>query len=108
MDTNKIQIDERFNDMELFAMFNVDCNPNAEQKETRVAWDESEYATNDIKVPLWKLKKRQLTRGEKKALQGEDNIKPGISQEKPGSKRVADLARFYDENETKEKSAFFA
>ena len=103
----KITHEERFSEMEMFGMFNVDCNPDADQKETRGRWDESEYATNDTKVPLWKFTKRNLSRGEKNALQGEDNIKPGISQEKPGSKRVADLARFYAENTEKEVSPFF-
>ena len=104
----KINHEDRFSEMEMFGMFNVECLPGGERKDSsRQADVEEKYCFNDVLVPLWKETKRELTRGEKAACQHEDNIKPGISLEKPGSKRVADLAKFYAENANEEKSAFF-
>ena len=104
----KIAHEDRFSEMELFSMFNIECLPGGERKDSSKQTDvEEKYCFNDVLVPLWKETKRELPRGEKKAVQDEDNIKPGISQHKPGSQRVADLAKFYAENAEKEESAFF-
>ena len=94
----KIKIEERFSDLQLFDMFNVECTPDKgwNQSSRRKYDDTSRYCFNDIKVPLWSTRKRSLTRGEKNALQSNDNIRQGISQHTPGSKgRIEDLARFY-------------
>lgn len=95
MNTNAIKLEDRFSDFELACMFNVECNPDADQKETRVPFVEGVYEFNDCKVPLLKLKKRKLT---KRTVHFEDHVKPGITREPAGKSRVADLARFYAEN----------
>lgn len=92
----KVTLEERFTDFELFQMFNVECNPQAEQKATRVKHDKEQYAFNDIKMPLWKNKKRKLT---KRVKHHNDYVKEGITSEPAGKSRVADLARFYQNND---------
>jgi hypothetical protein len=104
----KIAHEDRFSEMEMFGFFNVELLPGGERKDgSRQSDIDAPYAFNDVLVPMWKETKRKLTRGEAAACQDEDNIKPGISQHKPGSQRVADLAKFYAENADEEKSAFF-
>jgi len=103
----KITHEDRFTEFELFQMFNVDCDPNIDPSEVRTPYVDGKYEFNDCHCPMWRNVKRELPRGEKNAVQDEDNIKPGISQHKPGSQRVADLAKFYAENANEEKSAFF-
>jgi len=93
-DEMKITHEERFSEMEMFGMFNIAYETTLKDGTKRV-------------VNMWKETRRKLTRGEAAACQDEDNIKPGISQHRPGSQRVADLAKFYAENAEEEKSAFF-
>jgi len=95
MNTNAIKLEDRFSDFELFQMFQVECNPDAEQKETRVGYVEAPYHFNDVKVPLLKNKKRKLS---KRIVHFEDHVKSGITREPAGKSRVADLARFYQDN----------
>ena len=71
----KIQIDERFSEIELCRMFNVDCDPHAEPRKVSTRYSEAPYALNDTKVPLLRFKRRKLSRGERKALQCEDYIR---------------------------------
>jgi hypothetical protein len=97
----KIAHEDRFSEMEMFGFFNVELLPGGERKDgSRQSDIDAPYAFNDVLVPMWKETKRKLTRGEAAACQDEDNIKPG-------SQRVADLAKFYAENADEEKSAFF-
>jgi len=59
---------------------------------------EAPYVFNDIKVPLWTIRKRKLKRGERKAQQVGDHLREGISTHPPGSRgRIADLAAHYSE-----------
>jgi hypothetical protein len=102
----KITHEERFSDVELARMFNVECDPNGEDRNAKARYIDAPYAFNDINCPLWTIRKRTLKRGEKKARQTEDFVRPGITTAKPGSDRVADLAKFYAENAEEEKSAF--
>ena len=45
---------------------------------------------------LWGFRKRQLSRGEKRAVQSGDNAKPELQVGKPGSEeRIAAYAAFY-------------
>lgn len=86
---------KQFSDMELFDMFNIDIMPDADHKDgdRRQNVDER-YAFNDIKCQLWSKTKRQLSRGERNALQSDDYCT--ISHHQPGSaERIADLAAHY-------------
>ena len=101
MKSNKINLDERFTDLELFRMFNVECDEEIDARKTRVPYIEKEYVFNDIKAPLLKLHKRQnLSRGELQAVQSCDFIRDGITNTPAGSKRVADLAAYYASQES--------
>lgn len=97
MDITKIALDERFTDFELAQMFNVDCNPTAGRKHAaKVRNIEEPYALNDIKIPLWKNRKRTLKRGERNALQQDDYCRREVSTNPPGSKdRIEDLRKYY-------------
>lgn len=110
MNTNAIAIEDRFTEMEMFRMFNVDIAPNiplCEGERNRPI--EELYCLNDIKVRLWTLRKRP-SRGERKALQSEDYCV--VSTNPPGSAgRIADLSAHYegvewDTEEGDHKSAF--
>lgn len=84
-------------DMELFDMFNVEITPDVpHSRGDRRATIDEPYCFNDIKTCLWSKTKRPLTRGFKKALQSADNIVDGVTDQPPGSGRVADLADFYE------------
>lgn len=102
----KITHEERFSEMELFRMFNIECNPNIDAKETRVRYEELPYVFNDIKVPLLRYRKAKKVKGEKRHRPLTDKIKPGITDELPGSSRVADLVKFYATASEREESAF--
>jgi hypothetical protein len=96
MRDNAISLDERFSDVELARMFNVEVCPNIphSQGERRPPIEER-YCFNDIKVRLWTLRKRAPSRGERKALQSEDYCT--VSTNPPGSAgRIADLAAHYE------------
>lgn len=104
MNTNAINLDERFSDFELFQMFSLDCDPKAESRTSKVRYVEERYVFNDVKVPLWTNRKRRLP---KRVKHFEDHIKPGITAEPAGSKgRLAALVAFYAENHESEVSAF--
>jgi len=96
MNTNAIAIEDRFSDMELARMWNVEICPDIPHSR----WErrppiEEKYCFNDIKVRLWRFKKRNPSRGERKALQSEDYCV--VSQHPPGSAgRIADLAAHYE------------
>lgn len=94
------KLGERFTDLELFRMFNVDCAPTIAHKDgdRRPAIEEG-MCFNDIKVSLWSEVSRPLSRGEKAALQSDDFIREGVSSTPPGSERVADLAAYYASQE---------
>jgi len=88
---------KQFTDLELFDMFNVELTPNAPHSEgDRRPYIEEGMCFNDIKTCLWSKTKRSLNRGERNALQTDDNVCDGVTNEPPGSGRVADLAKFYD------------
>ena len=98
------QLSDRFTDLELFAMFNVDCNPKGD---SRVKYLELPYVFNDIRVPLWRTKRIVISKRFKSTRTCDDTIKEGITHHKPGSKgRVADLAKFYAQHTEAEESAF--
>lgn len=94
----KIAIEDRFTDLEIARMFSLDCNPSDAGAETRVRYHEEKYCFNDIKVPLWTIRKRKQSQRVGKYGFDQDNVKPGITNKPPGSDRVADLAKFYAEN----------
>ena len=95
---------KQFSDFELFQMFQVECNPDADQKETRVPHIEDGMAFNDIKVPLWVNRQRKPSKRERHY---EDMIRDGITNHPAGSKgRVDDLATYYAEHMEDEVSAF--
>ena len=98
------QLQGRFSDMALFAMFNVDVAPTIEWGQGSRRRDDGGF--NDIKVPLWGVRKRTLPRGEMQAVQSVDHLKEGVSQHPPGSRRVEDLAAFYAANGGNEESPF--
>jgi hypothetical protein len=112
MNTQAIAINDRFTDVELFDLFNIDIMPDAphEEGDRRPYDDESAYVFNDIKCQLWSHTKRTLPRGERNALQGEDHC--SVSEHPPGSAgRIADLAAHYqgvewDAEEGDHESAF--
>lgn len=93
----KVKHEDRFSDMELFAMFNI-AVPCQDKK------------GREFVAPLWKVKQRKLKRGEQNALQSEDLIKEGVSQHPPGSAgRIADLTTHYEGWEKEgHKSAFYS
>ncbi len=97
MNTNAIAIDDRFTEMELFDLFNVEIAPDIDAKhgEKRRPIEER-YYFDDVKVRLWKTTKRRLPRGERKSLQTKDNLRRGISDHAPGSRgRLDDLQKYY-------------
>lgn len=100
MRSDAIQLGERFTDLELFRMFNVDVAPSIphDQGDRRPLIEEG-MCFNDIKIQLWSEVKRPLSRGERKALQSEDYCV--VSDSPPGSEgRIADLrAHFSSQRE---------
>ena len=82
-------------DMVAFRMFQVDCAPMAGDG----------LHTDVVKCPLWKIRKRKLRRGDKRALQSDDNSTVKVGR--PGSKeRLEAYVRFYAENAANEVSVF--
>lgn len=111
MRENAISLDERFSDLELARFFNIEVCPDIPHSEgERRPPIEEPYCFNDIKVRLWTIRKRTLSRGERKALQSEDYCT--VSTNPPGSAgRIADLAAHYqgvdwDTEEGDHESAF--
>jgi len=107
----KVKLEDRFSDVELFRMFNVDIAPDIPHSEgERNPPVEEKYCFNDIKARLWTFRKRNPSRGERNALQNEDYC--WVSQHPPGSAgRIEDLARHYqgvdwDTEEGEHESAF--
>ena len=98
-----------FDDMILFDLFNVDCDPSLPQSETRVRWiDDDEYAINIIKCPLLIKKKIKRQKSQAKTIQKrlnnflqdniffDDNTKPGVSTAHAGSdEKLKDLEKYY-------------
>lgn len=97
MDTSKYSLSERFTDLEIAKMFTVDCNPTIPHNQgSRMPHIEEPYVFNDVRVPLWTIRKRNPSRGERKALQTDDNIRSEVSTNPPGSKgRIEDLKAYY-------------
>ena len=96
MRSDKINLDERFTAYELARMFNVECKQGS---------------TGEIKIPLLKIKRRKLSRGESKAVQPDDFIREGITSAPAGSKeRIEALKAYYAdvtaETESNTLSAF--
>ena len=81
MTDNAININERFNDFELFQMFNVEL---------------AEADTQELESPLWTNTAREQTADEFTAKKAAANV----------SDRVARLAAFYAENEEAGVSPF--
>jgi hypothetical protein len=97
-------LNNRFSDLELFRMFNVDCNPTCDGRKVRTKTVDAPYVFNDIKVPLLVSRKRKAS---KRVRHYDDQIKAGVTNSEPGTKaRVADLAKFYAANMESETSAF--
>ena len=106
MNTNAIQLEDRFSDFELVQMFNVECAPHVGwERSSRKKYDDtSAYAFNDVKVPLLVTRKRKIS---KRVKHYNDAIKAGVTRHEPGTKgRVADLIAFYAVNAAGEVSAF--
>ena len=101
MNTQAIALADRFSDIELFQMFNVECEV--------VGHKPGAYALDSDKVnrPLWKIRKVKATKRTKKHVG--DMIRDGITCHAPGSKdRVKDMAAFYaKEMEKEEKTSAF-
>lgn len=71
-----------FGEMGLFKMFNVETDGKGGN------------AMSPVRKPLWGVTKRKMTRGEKAALQSEDNALPAVRVGKPGSEeRIAAYAK---------------
>ena len=100
----KVKLADRFSDLRLFRMFNVDVAPHIEW--SKGSRRKNDGGFNDIKVPLWGFRKRTLPRGEMQAVQSADHLKEGVSTNPPGSRRVADLVAFYATHMGDEKSPF--
>lgn len=90
----KVKLEDRFSDFELFEMFNVECDPNADQQKTRVRYIEEPYVFNDVKVPLLVRRKRKVS---KRVRHYNDTIRAGVTSQPPGKGRVADLAKYYQD-----------
>ncbi len=69
----KITHEERFGEVGLFRMFNVETD------------GKGGTAMSPVRKPLWKIGKRKLSRGEKAALQSEDKALQVNRIGKPGS-----------------------
>lgn len=102
----KITHEERFTEVELGTMFNVDCDPSCKVRHNlRVRWNDEPYAMNDTKVPL--LVVRKAKKVSKRVRRYCDSVKPGVTTHKPGTKgRVADMVKWYAEHAANEESAF--
>lgn len=86
------------NDMQLFRDWNIELDSKALA---------SGHLMSPVRKPLWKIKKRKLSRGERAALQSEDKARDEVKVGKPGSKeRIAAYAEFYARNELLMQSAF--
>jgi hypothetical protein len=104
--TMKIMHEERFTDVQMATMFNVDLAPTCKVRgKLRVRWIEAPYAFNDCKMPL--LVVRKSKKSTKRVRHFDDTIKSGVTIHEPGSKgRVADMVKFYAANAANEVSAF--
>lgn len=106
MNNNKIKLTERFTMFELADMFNVDCDPNCQnRRKLRARYIEAPYALNDCNMPLLVRRKRKLSKRVRPMF--DDNLKAGISEYEPGTKgRHADLVAWYAANAVNEESPF--
>ncbi len=83
-----VKHEDRFSEMEMFAMFNVETD------------DKGGNAMSPVRKPLWGVTKRKMTRGEKAALQSDDNALPLNRVGKPGSQeRIAAYAKAIEAGE---------
>lgn len=77
----KITHEDRFGEVGLFRMFNVETDGKGGN------------AMSSVRKPLWGFTKRKLSRGEKCALQSEDMARSAVRVGKPGSQeRIAAYA----------------
>lgn len=84
-----------FGEMGLFRMFNVECDGKGGN------------AMSPVRKPLWGLKKRKPSRGEKAALQSEDLALPLNRVGKPGSQeRIAAYAKAIESGELLFESSY--
>lgn len=84
----KITHEERFGEVGLFRMFNVETDGKGGN------------AMSPVRKPLWGFTKRKLSRGEKAALQSEDLALPLNRVGKPGSQeRIAAYAKAIESGE---------
>ena len=91
----KITHEERFGEVGLFRMFNVETDGKGGN------------ALSPVRKPLWGLKKRKLSRGEKAALQSEDLALPPNKVGKPGSQeRIAAYAKAIESGELLFESSY--
>ena len=85
----KIKHEDRFTMVEMFQMFQVDCDPHAEGKTVR-------SRCSDVKVPLWRYRRKAQRKGRMKAPQLGDGIREGVTIHPPGSReRIEDMQKFY-------------
>jgi hypothetical protein len=108
MRRDRIKLAERFSDVELASMFTVDCDPECDREDgSRMEYVDGLFEFNDVKIPLWVLRKRQTVDTAEKSTQfmprlfaGDDEIRDlceipnsGI----PGSdERIHALATYYE------------
>lgn len=84
----KVNHEDRFSEMELFRMFNVETDGKGGN------------AMSPVRKPLWGFTKRKLSRGEKAALQSEDLALPATRVGKPGSQeRIQAYAKAIESGE---------
>jgi len=87
----KVKISERFSDLDLARMFNIDLDPHKQGYNHPLTGD-----VDRVTMPLWRITRKPLKRGERNAMQTEDNLRNGVSQHPPGSAgRIEDLAAYY-------------
>ena len=99
MNNQAITLDTRFSEIELFRMFNVECE-TVEGKPVDSC---------KVNKPLWKVRKVKASKRAKANVTNGDFIRDGITCHAAGSKeRVADMIRFYAaEMEKEEKTSAF-
>ena len=99
MNATAIKIDERFSELELAEMFNVECGRLDDGQLTDV---------EGTSEPLWTIQKREQPRDRSRGRRvGTDHIRDGITEAAAGTAdRVAALAAFYAAHENDELSAF--
>ena len=85
-------LDGRFSEFEMFQMFNVECDANADPLTVK-------SGQSDLKIPLWVYRKREKKTSRVRLPAIGDTIKDGVTNEPPGSKgRVEALRRWHEQH----------